>query len=263
MATASSTTVAKAFRILQLFQQHAVLTTSLCEESLGIPRATAHRLLISLRDAGAVDQTRHGHYRLSLSLFELGALVPERRGLGDRCGTDLEALADATGYRVHLGVRHLLKVVYLEAAHGLRAQAQGVRTRTGHCGPLHATALGKVLLAYSPPEVLTDVLAQGLHSYTPSTPGKAALLDELTEIRATGVTFVVDQYVMGTASLAVPVRDMDGTVRAGLSIVGDTASMARNRGRLTDEARRTAARVETGAGATFRHRTLEPLVMST
>jgi DNA-binding IclR family transcriptional regulator len=265
MATAPSSTIAKAFKVLELFHQHAVLTVSLCESSLGIPRATAHRLLVSLREAGALEQNDNGHYTLSVSLFELGVLAPERRRLGDRCGSEVEALADRTGYRAHLGVRRALEVLYLEAAHGAHAQAQGMRTRVGHRGPLHATAMGKVLLAYGPVYVVDELIQAGLRPYTSRTVVDAdGLNEELDSIRRDGVAYVAEQFVPGATALAVPLRDSDGTVHAAISIAGETRSLARDKSRLIEAARQTAARIEAGMGATFRRRSDErhPLVVS-
>jgi DNA-binding IclR family transcriptional regulator len=259
MATASSTTIAKAFRVLQLFRKHPVLTASLCESELGIPRATAHRLLMSLRDAGALEQVPNGHYTLSVSLFELGVLAPERRRLGDRCGSELEALADRTGYRAHLAVLRGLEVLYLEAAHGVHAQAQGMRTRVGHRGPLHATAIGKVILAYGPESLLQETVAAGLPSYTPRTVRTHEdLRTELDAIRREGVAFIVGQYVDGITALAVPLLDGAGGVHAAISIVGDSRSMQRDKVRTIEAARETAARIESGMGATFRRRSGGP-----
>ncbi|NEK58249.1 IclR family transcriptional regulator [Geodermatophilus sabuli] len=258
MATASSSTIAKAFRILQLFREHTVLTASLCESSLGIPRATAHRLLLSLRDAGALEQVPNGHYTLSVSLFELGVLAPERRRLGDRCGSEVEALADRTGYRAHLAVLRDHQVLYLEAAHGAHAQAQGIRTRVGHRGPLHATAIGLVFLAYGADTLLAEVLAEGLQTYTERTlTTEARLRAELDVVRREAAAFLVGQYVPGVTALAVPLQDPDGDVHAAISIVGDSRSMHRDRARITEAARQTAARIESGMVATFRRRSTE------
>jgi DNA-binding IclR family transcriptional regulator len=265
MATATSSTIAKAFRVLELFHQHAVLTVSMCERALGIPRATAHRLLVSLRDAGALEQNANGHYTLSVSLFELGVLAPERRRLGDRCGSEVEALADRTGYRAHLAVRRELEVLYLETAHGAHAQAQGMRTRVGHRGPLHATATGMVLLAYSPQSLVDEVVAAGMRPYTLRTPTTGEQLQkELEGVRRDAVAFVAEQYVSGGSAIAVPLRDVDGKVHAAISIAGDSRSIARDRARLVEAVRLTAARIEGGMGATFRRRSDErnPLVVS-
>jgi len=258
MATASSSTIAKAFKVLDLFREHTIVTAAQCEASLGIPRATAHRLLVSLRDAGALEQVPNGHYSLSVSMFELGVLAPERRRLGDRCGTEVEALADRTGYRAHLAVQRKLSVLYLEAAHGARAQAEGTRTRVGHRGPLHATAIGKVLLAYADESLVHEVVADGLRAYTRHTVTKETeLRRELDEIRRDGVAFIVGQYVSGATALAVPLHSSDGGVCAAISIVGSSAHMQHEKGRLLQAARQTAARIESGMVATFRRRSSE------
>jgi DNA-binding IclR family transcriptional regulator len=258
MATASSSTIAKAFKVLGLFRDHTFVTVAQCEASLGIPRATAHRLLVSLRDAGALEQVPNGHYSLSVSMFELGVLAPERRRLGDRCGTEVEALADRTGYRVHVAVQRELSVLYLEAAHGARAQAEGTRTRVGHRGPLHATAMGKVLLAYADDALVDNVVANGLRAYTRYTVTKETeLRRELDEIRRDSVAFTVGQYVSGVTALAVPLHGIDGRVCAAISVVGSSTHIQHERSRLLDAARHTAARIESGMGATFRRRSSE------
>ncbi len=265
MATAASTTIVKAFKVLELYRHHAVLTVSLCESALGIPRATAHRLLVSLRDAGALEQNPGGHYTLSVSLFELGVLAPERRRLGDRCGSEVEALADRTGYRAHLAVRRGLGALYLETAHGAHAQAQGVRTRVGHRGPLHATAMGQVLLAFGPQSVVDEVCEGGLRCYTSRTVrSKEDLQKELETVRRDSAAYVAEQYVVGISAVAVPLHDSDGRVHAAISVAGDSRSIARDRARLIQAARRTAVRIEGGRGAMFRRRSNEnnPLVVS-
>lgn len=245
MATMPSTTVSKAFRVLNLFVQHPVLTTTLCANELDIPRPTAHRLLVSLREAGAVETTEHGHFRLSLDLFELGSLAPQRRYLGDRATAAMEALADLVGLRVHLGVRKNLHLLYLETAHG--KYAQRVPTRVGNRGPLHATALGKVLLAHAPEAIVDELVGSTLRGYTPNTNrSRSHLKEELDLVRKDGVAYGRQEYVLGTCSVAVPVSSPDGRVQAAISIAGSIAAVRPRLGALADELRRTAATIERG-----------------
>ncbi|MPZ86586.1 MAG: helix-turn-helix domain-containing protein [Nitriliruptorales bacterium] len=246
MATTSSTTVSKAFRVLNLFYRHPVLTTTRCAEELDISRSTAHRLLVSLREAGAVEPTEHGHFRLSLSLFELGSLAPQRRFLGDRATAAMEELADVVGLRVHLGVRQDLHLLYLETAHG--RYAQRVPTRVGNRGPLHATALGKVLLAYAPEPVINRVLASDLQGFTPHTTRSAcALRTELERARCEGVAHGRQEYVLGSCSIAVPVVGPDGQARAAISIAGSTVAVYPRVSALTAKLRHTARTIERGS----------------
>lgn len=247
--TATSSTVAKAFQILALFRDHPVVSSSRCEQELDIPRSTAHRLLASLEDVGAIELSGQGQYRLSLSLFELGVLAPARRDLEDRAGSQLEVLADRTGARIHLGVRKDHRVLYLETAHGRRAQAQNMRTPAGFRGPLHATALGKIVLAYSPPEVIDEVLRRGLKRYTRHTRCEPAdLRDHLEVIRDRGYECSEEEYVLGSSSVAVPIREPGGRVTAALAIAMDTSQMNNGWRSLLEEARRGAVGIERGIG---------------
>jgi citrate lyase subunit beta/citryl-CoA lyase len=105
--------VLKAFRVLDLFRAHRQVGVSQSAELLGITKANAHRLLVSLATAGALERTDSGQYRLSIWMFEVGAQVPLLRAL-----TALER-------RLDLEPASLLVLPLLESARGL-AQVQQV-----------------------------------------------------------------------------------------------------------------------------------------
>lgn len=103
MATPPSTTVLKAFELLDLFTERSLLGAGEAARLLGAPRASAHRLLVTLRAAGVLESNEQGQYRLGLRLFELGSYSAERRGAPadtisvqgqDRAGS---VAADSTG----------------------------------------------------------------------------------------------------------------------------------------------------------------------
>jgi DNA-binding IclR family transcriptional regulator len=76
MATVPSSTVLKAFQVLELFAERPLLGAAEAARMLGVPRASVHRLLVTLKAAGVAESTAHGQYRLGLRLFELGSLAP-------------------------------------------------------------------------------------------------------------------------------------------------------------------------------------------
>jgi len=255
MVTEPTAAISKAFKILQLFREHNIMTIAICEEELGIPRSTAHRLLVTLHDSGMIEQIRGGHYVLSLELLELGVLAPQYRTLNDRVGVDIESLAYRTGYRVVLGVLRDFEVLYLEAANGSLAQSQGARTRIGFRGPLHATSIGQIFLAFGDDPLLSHVMATGMKSFTESTiADQEDLRSRLEEIQADGYALSVDEFVPSIASLAVPIFGRTGKPTAALAIVGDSESILRQRTRLIADARLTARRIENGIGGMFRYR---------
>lgn len=88
--------------------------------------------------------------------------------------------------------------------------------------PLHATATGKVLLAFGGPALEREVLAAGLPRVTPRTVHAPALLrNQLARIRIERIASESEETMMGYASTAVPVSDRTGVV-AALSLTART-----------------------------------------
>jgi DNA-binding IclR family transcriptional regulator len=121
---------------------------------------------------------------------------------------------------VHLAVLDGLEVVYVER----RESPGAVRVfgRLGNRGPAHATATGKLLLAFLPPAELDRRLAGvRLARKTPYTiTSKEQLREELPRIRARGWAENVNEAEMGFASISAPIRGPVGEVVAALSVAG-------------------------------------------
>lgn len=226
MATAILSTVTKAFRLLALFQERGELSLSECARELGIPRPSAHRLLVTLESTGMVERTSAGRYQIGIRLFEMGATAPARCRFYDASCRPLEDLVDACHTPSHLVVLEGDETLYLVKAH--RTATDLTRTRAGSRRPLHATAAGKVLLAHADPAVLDRVLALGLPRLTRHTvtlPHR--LLAELAEIRRTGFSSEREESQLGCAAVSVPVRDPGGEVVAAIGITGNALAVDR------------------------------------
>jgi len=85
--------------------------------------------------------------------------------------------------------------------------------------PLYAGAMSRVLLAYAPPEILDEVIAQGIQPVTDRTPAEADLRAGLAEIVATGIALSEGEFVAGSVAMAVPILRQDGIV-AALAVTG-------------------------------------------
>ena len=95
-----------------------------------------------------------------------------------------------------------------------------VRSRRGGRLPLHATGVGKVLLAYAPDSLVQEVIEAGLERFTPHTivaPGH--LRRALAEVRRSGIAYGREELDLGLLSVASPVTDASGSVVAALSVV--------------------------------------------
>jgi DNA-binding IclR family transcriptional regulator len=168
----------------------------------GLPVSTTYRLASELVAWGGLERAERGGYRIGLRLWEIGSLAPRGETLREVALPYMHDLYEATHENVHLAVLDGTEALYVEKLSGRRAMP--VRTRRGGRLPLHATAVGKVLLAYGPESLFLEAVATGLHRYTAHTiiaPGH--LRRTLTEIRRTGIAYAREELTVGTLSLAV------------------------------------------------------------
>lgn len=189
----------------------------------GIPMSTTYRLANQLVEWGGLQRV-DGGYRLGLRLWELGALARTGQAPLDLITPYLQDLYDVVKENVQLAVRDGNEVVYLEK---LTARSSvPPRVRTGGRLPVHATAVGKVLLAWSDPEQVEAMLPESLTRYTPSTiTDRKVLLTQLEDIRREGIAYSYGELTVGVTAVAAPIRDVEGKVPAALSIAVRSAQV--------------------------------------
>lgn len=182
----------------------------------GLPKATAHRLVAELVELDFLR--REGHvFQLGTRLFELGELVPERRSLREIALPYVEDLYESLHETVHLGVPSGTEVLYIEKIEGHRRIA--APSRIAGRMPTYCTAIGKVILAFSPRAVLEEVLQSPLPprtGYTVVQPTR--LLDELRVVVLEGVAVEREESALGICCAAAPIFDHRGQVAAAISI---------------------------------------------
>ena len=140
------------------------------------------------------------------------------RAAGDVALPFMQDLYDATHENVHLAVLDGREALYIEKISGRRA-AHAVTRRGGRL-PLHATGVGKVLLAFAPEELVSEVLSNDLKRFTPHTivaPGQ--LQRKLSQVRRTGLAFAVEEMSVGSVSVAAPIFLAPDTAVAALAVV--------------------------------------------
>lgn len=218
-ATGEKSVLLRGLAILECFADSGPeQTVSAIANRTGLPPATTHRLLAVLVDWGAVERTARGRYRLGVRLWRLGALVPHTRTLRDIALPYLEDLYEATRGVVHLAIVDGVEALYVEKISGRGAVS--VTSSVGRRLPLYAAGPGKVLIAFSGPNLLERVIAAGLHPRTPYTiTSESALRRALAEIRRTGFAVSREEMSIGNASVAAPIFDARGSVAASVAVV--------------------------------------------
>ncbi len=210
----------------------------------GLPVSTVHRLVRALQAAGLVDRDPGtGLYLLGPALIPLGQLAQRRLGYG-RAEPVLEELARSTGESVNLGIRvadDVLVVVDIPSAQPLRFdQSAGSRV------PIHTSAMGKCLLAFSlDPDRSVGDLADLTGVTERTITDRRKLRDALQDVRRNGWALNDEERNPGVRAIAVPVLGPQGIAAAAIAVQGptarlDDARLVRLAEELTSSARRIA-----------------------
>ena len=187
-------------------------------ETTGIPKASAHRLLRELVDLNALSfdpATRH--YRGGMLLARLGASVSLDYDLRTTARPHLEALQAGTGHVATLGVRNDDEGVYVDK---IEPNDFGIRLHSeiGKAFPLHSTAMGKVLLAHAPGDVVRRIGKRRLPAFTKYTITDAKKLHaELDRVRRDGYALDREEITRGLMCVAAPVYDAHGEIAGAMS----------------------------------------------
>ena len=220
--------VANAIRLAKAFsEQDSEMGISALAARLGLAKSTVHRLATTLVEYDILEQNREsGKYRLGLALFELGTLVRRKMDAASESQAQIHALADSSGETVQLAILDHLSVLYIR----IRESRQAVRMSSGlgSRAPAHCTSVGKALLAYQPPEIVQQVIDNGLKRYTVNTiTERAALLEELASIRSRGYAIDDEEIEVGLRCIAAPIRDHSGQVVAAISVAAPVQRMSK------------------------------------
>jgi DNA-binding IclR family transcriptional regulator len=225
-----ATVTSRLLAVLGAFdERHRSLTLTELARRAGIPVPTAHRLVGELVAGEALQRQDDGRYVIGRLVWQTGLLAPVQGGLRHVAEPFLHDVYAATMATVHLAVRDGDEVLYLERMAG-RASVPIV-SQVGSRLPMHATGVGKVLLAYAPADVQARVFA-GLTRITPYTITRPEVLRaQLDRIRRDGVATTSEEMSLGACSLAVPVvQSSDDAVAAAIGVV--VATLKRDRQRL-------------------------------
>lgn len=194
----------------------------------GHSKATVHHVLATLLSRRYVMQDPYTSlYRLGWALYELGSSVVRDVEFTRAARPFLDRLAAETGESILLGILEDDAVLYLdrgESPSGLRMIANA-----GRRGALHATASGKVLLAFSSDAQLVErVLGQPLPRLTRSTiTDPTALRKQLASVRTRGYAVCREEREIGLSSVAVPLRNYTGLVVGSLALAAPSSRLTR------------------------------------
>jgi DNA-binding IclR family transcriptional regulator len=184
------------------------------------------RILETLTDLGWLSQPGNTPvYELTLTPFQFFAGSRNRTTLLDQALPALKQLNRQTGESTYLTVLHDHKALMIHVIKGSRPIA--VTGEIGASYDLHATAPGKIFLAWSEDERRNLAQHRKTRKYTPKTITTSAELDEdLSIIRERGYALNLEEYGPGLLGLAAPVFNEDHEVIAALGIFAPATNIA-------------------------------------
>src|SRR6195952_1117434 len=193
------------------------LALSAVAEATGLARPTARRILRTLEELGYV-RAADGGYELTPRVLELGMAYIGAQSLWAVARPHMTDLVAATGESSSISQLDGSDIVYV--ARVAVPKIIALRVEIGTRFPALPTSQGKVLLAALDPAALTATLAEpsrsGLPPFLPRPADDVAR--ELTAVRARGWALADEELAPGIRSVAVPVRDGTGAVRAAMNV---------------------------------------------
>ncbi|WP_049573333.1 IclR family transcriptional regulator [Streptomyces sp. SBT349] len=183
---------------------------------LGIPRASAYALLITLLRTGWVDQDGGGAgFRLGIRALRAGASYVEHDDVVRRAQPVMNELSALLGETIHLARLDGHEIVYLASLPSRHSLA--VLSKPGRRLPCWATGLGKAILAHRPWEQVDALLPGTLTARTGNTiTTRPRLREELAAVARRGSSVDEQESTLGLRCFAVPLR-FDGAVNEALS----------------------------------------------
>jgi IclR family acetate operon transcriptional repressor len=212
--------VTRSLRVLEAVAQHQPVTVGELTKIFGLPKSTVQRTLVSLAEAGWLRANRKDTTR-----WEIGARVLAVRPAALQ-GSSLFAAArepmvhlrDALNETIHLSVPDALQCMVVvdrvDCDHAVRTFHT-----IGDTSPLHATAVGRAILAHLPRRDVDDLIAAGLERFSDTTPAEPdGLRAELDRIRSDGSSYKRYQFRPVLCAVASALLVVDGTTLAALAV---------------------------------------------
>jgi IclR family pca regulon transcriptional regulator len=183
----------------------------------GLARPTARRLLLTLQELGYV-RVEDGMFLLTPRVLRLGMAYVGALGLWEIARPHLEDLVAQTHESSSMAQLDGSDIVYV--ARVAVPKIITLRVQIGTRFPALQTSQGKVLLAALDPDSLEQTLAEpsraGLPAFSPRS--AADVVEELATVRARGWAVADEELAPGIRSVAAPVRDGSGVVRAAMNV---------------------------------------------
>lgn len=192
-------------------------TLSEVAQQAGLTRATARRILLTLSELGYVRQNGRG-FALTPRVLDLGYSFLSSFRVVELAQQPMERLVDEVKESSSMSILDDTEIVYVARVPTTRIMT--IALALGSRLPVYPTSMGRVLLAGSSDDEISDYLAKTeLRRLTPHTiTDVSELREKLEEVRAQGFALVDQELEEGVRSIAAPITNSRGDVIAAMNI---------------------------------------------
>lgn len=221
MAGGSVQALDRGLALLELLAEEDGLTLSDLARKSGFSASTVHRILLTLEGRGFVQHdTERGYWLIGVETFKVGSAFLRNRRIASMGRLTMRELMEKTGETVNLGIEDNGEVVFIsqvESHDTLRAFF-----RAGSRGAMHASGVGKALLAEFPEHRIRQICGlRRLERFTEKTRSDLAdLLRELDETRRRGWALDDEERTLGMRCVAAPIFNEHAEPIAAVSTSG-------------------------------------------
>jgi DNA-binding IclR family transcriptional regulator len=210
------------FLLEHLVSSHKPVGISDLARAFHSTKPTIYRHLQALVKHGFARQDKDtNRYEAGIKLLVLGESLRERFNIVALARHEMLMLREATGQAVSLTTLRTDEVIALELLQGHTVVDFGIKPGTRM--DLHATAHGKIALAFGPAELMDGLTQEALRSWTPDTvTSLCALRDTVALIRKRGWATAANEIVPGVNALAAPIFDHRDAYTGAVAIIGST-----------------------------------------
>jgi IclR family acetate operon transcriptional repressor len=217
-----SVAVERALAILEVVAPESEgLSNAEISRKLEIPKSSASYILRTLEKKGYLTRDMgNGKYRVGLKILSLSRGALSGLDVREVALPIMRTLMEKTHLTCHLAILDGSDAVYIE-----KVEPQGfikMDTWVGRRMHVHATSVGKALVAYIAQERLEKILAEaGMEKRTRKTiTTLPSLLKDLDKVREQGYAVDDEENNMGARCVGAPVFNQDGIIEASIGLSG-------------------------------------------
>jgi IclR family acetate operon transcriptional repressor len=220
----------RALSILERLAEADGMTLTDLAQSVGLAPSTTHRLLTTLQQRRFADfDEDYSVWVIGVGAFNVGNAFLRNRRIVTLGRPVMRRLMEDVGETVNLAVEDKDELVYVtqfESHAPMRAFF-----RPGRRAPMHASAIGKAMLAESDDDFLTEYLhRKGMPRFTDKTiVDPARLRAELAQVRERGWAVDDEEHTVGMRCVAATIHNEHGEVIAGVSLSGPSVRVTETR----------------------------------